>query len=91
MGSSIQISLLIAKLESYLSGELSHDEIAEYSWSLADDVPELIPEENKEYWSCIFSIIHLADETHFQDGCTQKELRVLLEKLKQSNNCSKNS
>ena len=82
MSINIQTSPLIAKLERYLSGELSHDEISEYSWALADKAPDSIPEEDKEYWSCVFSIIHLADESHFKDGCTQKEVGVLLEKLK---------
>ncbi len=71
-------------MERYLAGELSHDDISVYAWELADKAPHSIPDTDKIYWSCIFSIIHLADESHFKDGCTQKDLGELLEQLKAS-------
>ena len=82
MSINVQKFPLIAKVEKYFAGEFSHDEISDYAWGLADKAPHSIPDEDKVYWSCVFSIIHLADESHFKDGCTQKDLGELLEKLK---------
>lgn len=75
---------MVGKLESYLSGSLSHGEIREFAWSLADESPRKPAEHEKMYWSAVFSIIHLADDDHWGDGCTQKDLGSLCELLKQS-------
>ena len=63
---------LIAKLESYLSGAIGHDEISEYAWTLTDHSKENPPKNERPFWSAVFTIIHLADEAHWNDGCTEK-------------------
>jgi len=73
---------LIIKLESYLSGNIPHDEIREYAWDFAEESPKNPPAEDKPFWSTIFTIIHLADEEHWNDGCTQRDLESLLKTLK---------
>jgi hypothetical protein len=83
----MQIFPLITKLEKYLSGEISHDEISKYAWELSEESPTSIPEQDKAYWSAVFSIIHLADSEHFKDGCSQKELGKLLKLLKTDSRC----
>ncbi|WP_417445482.1 hypothetical protein [Kangiella sp.] len=75
---------LITKLEDYLSGALTHDEIREFAWNLAEDSPKEPTKEENIYWSTVFSIIHLADDEHWNDGCTQKDLTDLCVKLKQT-------
>ena len=74
---------LITKLEGYLSRELTHDEIKEFAWNLVEDSPKETSREENIYWSTLFSIIHLADDEHWKDGCTQRDLTDLCVKLKE--------
>ena len=74
---------IIGKLESYLSGSLTHEEIREFAWSLADEIPAEPDSHEKVYWSAVFSIIHLADEGHWSDGCTERDLGNLCQQLQQ--------
>ena len=79
-----QIEELIEKLEAYLSGSVTHDTISSYAWALSDQSPQKPEESEKVYWSTIFGIIHLADAEHWKDGCTQRDLGELCNKLKQT-------
>lgn len=74
---------LASKLEKYLSGLSSHEEISEYAWELSEKNPEVHPGSEKVFWSAVFSIIHLADDEHWKDGCTQNDLGNLCAQLKQ--------
>lgn len=73
---------LISQIEKYLSGESSHKDISEYAWRLTDLNPVEPPEEDELFWSGVFSIIHLADDGHWQDGVTQRSLGNLCNELK---------
>ena len=75
---------MIEKLEGYLSGSMSHEDIREFAWNLADESPAEPAEHEKVYWSSVFSIIHLADEDHWIDGCTKRDLGRLCEQLKRA-------
>lgn len=75
---------MVRKLENYLSGSLSHEEIREFAWRLAAESPAEPNHHDKLYWSAVFSVIHLADEGHWRDGCTQRDLGGLCRQLKQN-------
>lgn len=76
---------LADKLESYLSGNIDHEAIKSHAWSLSDASPKEPKESEKAFWSSVFTIIHLADDEHWKDGCTQRDLSELLIQLKGSN------
>ncbi|MBB1361838.1 MULTISPECIES: hypothetical protein [unclassified Shewanella] len=76
---------LAEKLESYLSGKVGHEAIKSYAWSLSDESPKEPTANEKVFWSSVFSIIHLADDEHWEDGCTQRDLGELLIQLKGGN------
>ena len=73
---------LTNKLESYLSGGIPHDAIKNYAWELVDQSPNEPLENEKVYWSTIFTIIHLSDDEHWKEGCTQRNLNQLCYQLK---------
>jgi hypothetical protein len=75
---------MVRKLESWLSGSLPHEDIREFAWSLAAESPAEPAGHEKLYWSAVFSIIHLADDDHWSDGCAQRDLGSLCELLKHS-------
>ena len=77
---------LAEKLEAYLSGQIDHETIRSYAWDLSHGSPEEPTESEKVFWSSVFSIIHLADDEHWSDGCTQKDLGECLNQLKGGNN-----
>ena len=77
---------LAEKLEAYLSGQIDHDAIRSYAWDLSHSSPEEPTEPEKIFWSSVFSIIHLADDEHWSDGCAQKDLGKCLNQLKGGNN-----
>ncbi len=74
---------LIRRLESYLAGKISHDEIREFAWGFADASPEDPPPDEETFWSCVFTVIHLADPEHWRDGCTQRDLTPFVELLRE--------
>ncbi|PKG98092.1 hypothetical protein [Paraglaciecola sp. MB-3u-78] len=76
---------LAEQLESYLSGKMGHEAIKSHAWSLSDASPKEPTATDKVFWSSVFSIIHLADDKHWKDGCTQRDLGELLIQLKGSN------
>ncbi|WP_351077572.1 hypothetical protein [Shewanella sp. CAL98-MNA-CIBAN-0140] len=76
---------LAEKLESYLSGKIDHEAIKSHAWSLSDASPKEPTEAEKVFWSTVFTIIHLADDEHWKDGCTQRDLGELLIQLKGGN------
>jgi hypothetical protein len=73
---------LAEKLNAYLSGEIDHSAIKSHAWALADSSPKDPVESDAIFWSCVFTIIHLADDEHWNDGCTERDLGKLLTKLK---------
>jgi hypothetical protein len=79
------IDELAEKLDAYLSGKIDHGAIQSYAWGLSDSSPKEPNESEKVFWSCVFSIIHLADDEHWKDGCTQRDLGKLLNQLKGGN------
>ena len=78
-----QSPTLISKVESYLAGEIGHDAIREFAWGLADDAPTQPEAHEEPFWSCVFTIIHLADAEHWRDGCTQRDLGSFLRLLRE--------
>ncbi len=76
---------LAEKLGAYLSEQIDHKAIQSYAWGLAGSSPKEPEESEKVFWSSVFSIIHLADDEHWQDGCTQRDLGKLLSQLKGGN------
>ena len=76
---------LAEKLEAYLSGQIDHEAIKSYAWRFTESSPKEPSENDKAFWSSIFSTIHLADDEHWNDGCTQRDLGALLAQLKGSN------
>ncbi len=76
---------LTKKLNAYLSGQIDHEAIRSYAWGLSESLPKESIESEKVFWSCVFSIIHLADDEHWKDGCTERDLGELLNKLKSGN------
>ena len=76
---------LAVQLEAYLIGKIDHECIRSYAWGLSDSSPREPSVSEKVFWSCVFSIIHLADDEHWNDGCTQRDLGELLNQLKGSN------
>ncbi|AQA17282.1 hypothetical protein BST95_02630 [Halioglobus japonicus] len=72
---------LAAILEAYLSGRVGHEAIRSYAWELTDSVPAEPDKNSEPYWSAVFSIIHLADEEHWNDGFTKRDLNAALDQL----------
>jgi hypothetical protein len=77
-----ETSNLIRMLELYLAGEIGHEAIRDFAWSFADSSPVKPPPDEESFWSCIFTIIHLADTEHWNDGCPQRDLPQFLVRLR---------
>ena len=77
---------LANKIEDYLSGRIDHESIKSYAWKYAERSPKQPPDNDKVFWNSIFSIIHLADDEHWSDECTQKELSAFIFKLNSGSN-----
>jgi hypothetical protein len=75
---------LIEKLEAYLAGSLSHEDIQKLAWNYASHSPKVPNAKESNFWATVFSITHLADEQHWHDGCTERDLAVLCHELKKS-------
>ena len=72
---------LVETLRKYLGGELSHQDASDFSWSVisAWENRNMVlsnPYQKGEhvFWASIWSTQHLADEEHWKDGCTHREL-----------------
>jgi len=76
---------LVEKLDAYLSGQIDHETIQSYAWFLSDSAPKEPSVIEKDFWSSVFSIIHLADDKHWKGGSTQRDLGELLNQLRGSN------
>lgn len=72
---------LLSKLRDYLHGVASHDEISQFAWERVESLPEQPRLADVRYCSAIFTVIHLADSEHWNDGCTKRELEQIVEKL----------
>lgn len=75
--------ILIQRIESYLAGEIDHIAIREFAWGFTDRSPEKPPPDEELFWSCMFTIIHLADAEHWREGCTQRDLSLFLKLLRE--------
>jgi hypothetical protein len=75
--------ILIQQIESYLAGEIDHIAMREFAWGFTERSPEKPPPDEESFWSCIFTIIHLADADHWRDGCTQRDLTQFLKLLRE--------
>ncbi|OZY84309.1 hypothetical protein CBP51_13930 [Cellvibrio mixtus] len=75
---------LIEKLEAYLAGSLSHEDIQKQAWNYANHSPKVPTPKESNFWATVFAIIHLADEQHWCDGCTKRDLMIFCHELKMS-------
>jgi hypothetical protein len=73
---------LIEKLEANLAGAINHEDMQKHAWNCASYSPKEPPANESVYWEAVFSVIHLADEQHWCDGCTERDLSFLCKKLK---------
>lgn len=76
-------SELLSKLGGYLQGAFSHDDISKFAWERVDSIPENPDPADARYCSAIFTIIHLADTEHWNDGTTQRELKLIVGQLRE--------
>ena len=80
---------LIAQLDDYLAGRLSHAAIQNHvehhfrAWD-ADTSWRATPYASGErtYWCALWTAQHLADEEHWRDGLPQRDLSVLIDALR---------
>lgn len=74
---------LTEKVQAYLSGEIQHKDMANYAWDLIEEGQKLPKGEpyapgEDTFWAIIWSLQHLADAEHWEDGVTQSTLKELL-------------
>lgn len=69
---------LIEKLEAYLAGSLSHEDMQKHAWNYASHSPKAPTVNESIFWEAVFSTIHLADEQHWRDGYSERDLSLNL-------------
>jgi hypothetical protein len=72
---------LIQKLKEYSESNISHCDMQKYIDSIFDlwyglDCDKTIEKSKEEeiFWHAVWTMQHVADEEHFKDGITQKEI-----------------
>lgn len=88
---STQKADLTEKIQSYLAGEITHADFANYCWDLIDfwkkmEIPEKeVADSNKYIIDCIYTGIRVAEEEQFASGITKQELEKYIELLAREN------
>jgi hypothetical protein len=79
---------LATMLEEYLAEGLSHSTASERAWSILESwtaagVNAKLPYVPGErvFWATVWALQHLADEEHWSDGITQRDLSSYLQLL----------
>ena len=69
------------KIEEYSESKLTHEEMQKYIDNIFDlwdnlDCDKTVETSKEEeiFWHTVWTIQHVADEEHFKDGITQKEI-----------------
>ena len=82
---NVQRPKLIKYLKSYLSEKISHEEMQDYinyvfnEWEKLNlNKQDSYAKNESAFWCTIWSTQHLADEEHWTDGITQRDLKELL-------------
>jgi hypothetical protein len=78
--------VLLSTLRKYLSEEIPHSDASECAWSIIDAWAESDIDPESAYatgervlWGAVWALQHLADEEHWSDGVTQRDLSPYLE------------
>lgn len=78
---------LIATLEAYCGGQLSHEGAAAAAWAIIDAFATVrIPSQSlapgeEIFWSAVWALQHLADESHWVEGNPPADLCISLAAL----------
>ena len=73
---------LLQILRDYDAGEIQHDKVSEFAWSvIADCEKSGLPSDavytvsEHAYWAAIWMLQHLADQEHWADNITQPDVQ----------------
>jgi len=77
---------LASRIEQYLAGLISDDEISTFAWKIIETLPENPERSDALYCSTAFTVIHLASRDHWHDGLCVKELGPLASQLREESN-----
>jgi len=70
---------ILEDIEKYLNHEITHDEMSERSWGYLEK--ENIKNSIKSH---LLEIIHFADDIHWKDGITEREINRIKQEIKNS-------